>query len=478
MNSQGVIVVTYEKELEALHRVIPIAYSEDNGATWTTQFEIDSLDMSEGSGFLQSADITFSAAAAQFFWQGIDPLATSYNEEMFWIPEDIANTPEINGEGISSTTGTDYTEGALTHVGKWVVALAISFDNSILGCPGLGYIWYDGANFNFPVDVDPAWAAGYYYDAGSVLHTSEASKPEMATGNRLFMVMESNNGAYTNISFKATVTDLNPSSETFLYTSGGGPSGMDKYADIEVWPLKQEFIADHATDPDVSAKADRVAAVYVQGGDVKCSYSINGGDAWTVGTVAAGAGYPCVYVTSDLVHCAYVKEGNLFLTNSTDGTTWTTPVQINDQAGTVAAQPGSVAIGAAGVIWTDSRNGENDIYFEYVDIEPPEQFPELVITAVNSGIHVSATIKNEGDIDAADVIWEIKVVGGIFGRINEVANGTIDSLAVGAEETVLTDDIILGWGAVAISVTASCEGSSVSVNKDGKHFIIFTKVNA
>jgi hypothetical protein len=480
MNSQGVIVVAYEKEIEALNRIIPVAYSDDKGASWTTQFEFDSTDFQEGSGFLQSVDIKYSPAAQQFFWQAIDPLATSYNEELAWIPGDIAGATEATWYGISGQSATGYTEGGLTVVGKWVVGLTISDDFGFIRTPGLGYMWYDEATttVKFPVDVDPAWAAGYYYDGQSVLHTASASQPELATGNRLYMVMQSDNGVYSNISFKTTVTDLTPSSPTFLFTSGGGPSGMDKYADIEVWPLKQEYVADHATDPDVSAKADKVAVVYVQGGDVKCSYSTNGGDAWSVGTVATGAGYPCVYVTSEKIHCAYVKEGNLFLTNSTDGTTWTTPVQMNDQAGTVAAQEGTVDLGAAGLVWTDSRNGENDIYFEYVNIEPPQQYPKLIITAVNSGIHVSATIKNEGDIDAANVAWEIKVVGGIFGRINEVANGTIDSLAVGAEETVATDDIIIGWGAVAISVTASCEGSSVIENRDGKHYIIYTKVTA
>ena len=60
----------------------------------------------------------------------------------------------------------------------------------------------------------------------------------MATGqNRMYMVMESYNETddITRISYKATYTDLDPESDTFLFISGGGPGGMDKHADIEVW---------------------------------------------------------------------------------------------------------------------------------------------------------------------------------------------------------------------------------------------------
>jgi len=292
------------------------------------------------------------------------------------------------------------------------------------------------------------------------------------------MVMESFNGVSSNISFKATVTDLDPSSETFLYTSGGGPSDMDKYADIEVWPLKQEYVAVGATDPDIAAKGDVVAVVYMQGGDVKCSASTNGGDSWTVTTVATGAGYPAVYVTKDTIYAAYVKEGNLYyVTSSDNGATWGTPTQVNDVADTVAAQPGSAEIGAAGFIWTDTRNsGNKDIYIDYMEIEPPVKLPKLVVNSIKGGIGVSAKIGNIGKAAATNVEWTIHVTGGLLGRINVTESGAIASLAVDGEDGGKTD-MILGLGTIAIKVIATCdEGSTTTQSKDGTQFLFWTIV--
>ena len=61
-NSDGVIVVTYEKKVDMLSRVIPISYSEDDGASWIIQFEVDSVE-NEGSGYLNSPDVTYSSVA-------------------------------------------------------------------------------------------------------------------------------------------------------------------------------------------------------------------------------------------------------------------------------------------------------------------------------------------------------------------------------------------------------------------------------
>jgi len=483
MNKDGTIVVTYEKENDLSSRVIPVAYSDDDGQTWTIQFEFDSAQFQEGSGILESPDIKYSPKAEQFFWEAIDPLAEMYNEELSWIPGDIANAQTAVWYGISGQDAQDYLQGALTYVGEWLVAFSLETNYEIIDCPGLGYMYYDEGSESvlFPNEVDPGWAAGYYYDGQSVLETAPAIEPELATGkDRIYMVMESDKGEYKNISFKATVTDLDPDSETFLYTSGGGPSGMDKYADIEVWPMKQEYLAFNATDPDVSAKGNTVAVVYTQGGDVKCSASTNDGDDWTVTTtVATGAGYPSVYVTADKIYVAYVQDGNLSLVDSDDdGATWNTPVQINDQDGTVVAEPGTVDIGPLGVIWTDSRNGESDVYFEFKEIDPPIPEPKLELT-INSGwgLGVSAVVKNIGEAVATDVEWTLKVLGGILGLINVEVTDTEASLAVGAELPI-SSGVFFGLGTIEIAVSAECaEEFSATGNTDGTQLIIFTKVN-
>jgi hypothetical protein len=483
INNEGTIVVTYEKAIDSFTRRSPLVYSKDQGQTWTMQFEFDSINFDGGSGYLQSPGISYSAADGKFVWHGIDPFADQYNEELYWVPGDIENATEASGYAISSTGGSDYQEGAITHVGKWAVSIAIHTYASYTNCLGAGYMWYDASipDVLFPVDENAAWAAGYYYDSGSILMTWPASQPEIIVGNDMYFVCQSFNGVYSNISFKATSTDLNPASPTFLFTSGGGPGGMDKYADIEAWPFKQFFIADHATDPEIGAKGDVVAVVYAQDGDVKCRTSIDGGQNWTDGTtVATGAGYPAAYVTEDKIYVAYVKDGNLFYAISSDnGATFGSPIQINDQSGTVVAQSGTVDVGPAGFVWTDNRDGGKDIYYEYMNLEPPVEVPILEITGITGGIGAKATIGNSGAAPATNVVWTITVTGGILGRIDVTGTDTIASIAIGGEDSSAKTKMILGLGAITVQVTATCdEGSTATLTKAGKQLFIFTNIPA
>ena len=59
--------------------------------------------------------------------------------------------------------------------------------------PGLGYFHLNDEEgiIEFPNDVDSGWAAGFYYDGGSILDTNPAYNPEICTSpDRLYLVME------------------------------------------------------------------------------------------------------------------------------------------------------------------------------------------------------------------------------------------------------------------------------------------------
>jgi hypothetical protein len=371
-NADGVIVITYEMAIDVLTRVNPISYSDDEGESWNIQFLIDSAEY-DGSGTTESPDIKYCPEKDEFFFGTIDPLEAEYHVVMSWIPADIAGQTEIPIWMYSWIDSDDYTEGAITYVGEWTIMFNIDTTQGIIDDPALSYYWYsweDEWAYN-PEEIDPEWCAGGYYDGQSVLETAPASKPEMATGaNRIFMVMETydEDEDMTKISYKATYADLDPDSEFFLFQRGGGPGGMDKYADIEVWPF-QEFIALNAADPDVSAAGSTVAVVYSQGGDVKCKASNNDGDTYTETTVATGAGYPCVYVAGSRIYVAYVQDENLYITHSNNlGGSWDTPIRINDEDDSVAEQPGTADIGEYGIVWTDTRDGQLDIFYEYMKL--------------------------------------------------------------------------------------------------------------
>jgi hypothetical protein len=355
---------------------VPVCYSDDDGTTWTMKFLFDSSEFPEGSGVLYRPVIVYDSAADEFFWQAIDPYAAMYNEEMAWIPGDIVGADECLWYGISGSDSSDYIEGTIMYVGEWFVGLSIETTMGFVQIPGLIYLWHDKSTdaILMPSEYNPEWAWGFYYDGQSILETGPALAPSMAAGaDRMYMIMERENetAGRTDLAFKATVTDLDPESDTFLYTLGGGPGDMDKYADIEVWPWQQYLIED-ATDPYIVASGSNVAVFYMQGGSVYCKYSDDSGDTWDISEVAQSAGYPAAWMSGDVISCVYVQDGNLFKIMSSDGgATWGTPEQVNDVAGTVVAESRTADIDIGGIAWTDSRNGKFDIYFEAIERQYP-----------------------------------------------------------------------------------------------------------
>jgi hypothetical protein len=301
-----------------------------------------------------------------------------------------------------------------------------------------------------------------YFDAQSVTKTAPAKDPDMVNfADRFHTVIQ-----YTNVTtgphivWKEVVPAVQPDYE---YTAF------------------QKRVAD-GSNPAIAAygtNGQNVAIAYVNlTGAVRCVYSIDEGVTWTNSTIAPAGSYPEIYAHRNKFYAAYINEGNLFVINSTDGATWGTPTKINNQDGTVVAEENSVDIHDGGIVWVDSRNTnttDKDIY--YYQLFLPVPAPKLTITITPGfGIGVKAVVKNNGNAVGTDVDWEIKVIGGIFGRINKTASGTIASLAIGAEESI-SSDMILGLGSITITAKAICVDSTAPPQtKDGTQLFIFTSV--
>ena len=169
------------------------------------------------------------------------------------------------------------------------------------------------------------------------------------------------------------------------------------------------------------------------------------------------------------VYCAYVKGGNLYLKVSEDGgVTWGAAEQKNDVDGTVVAEKGAVDICKSGIAFTDTRNGNYDIYYAPYEAIPT---PELAITVLGP---MTMIIKNVGNAPAFNVSWSITVNGGfiILGRSS--SGVLLGLLEPGQEVTVGQNKFLLGFGVIEITYAAWADNAPmVSVSLTAKLLWIF-----
>ncbi|MFO7678110.1 MAG: hypothetical protein R6V50_07010, partial [Thermoplasmatota archaeon] len=198
--------------------------------------------------------------------------------------------------------------------------------------------------------------------------------------------------------------------------------------------------------------------------DIVCYYSSDAGNNWDISYVAVDPAedllYPTIVVYGETATCTFTKNGNLYASSTSDGgATWDTPVQVNDESGTVNSVFRNVDITTDGnILWADNRNTNLDIFHAYVGGGPV--YPILQIGEITGGIgKINAEIKNVGDADATDISWEINVTGGILKRINIQTEDVIPSIPVGETVTVTTEGFIFGLGKIDITVSAHCADS-------------------
>jgi len=352
----GQIVVVFEQKIDIFTQQVPVVYSTDKGQTWNTAYLLDSTAWSEGSGTLGYPDIVYNEHNNTLFLATVDPYAEMYNSHFTWIPGDITiPAPGNRIFGISGTTSEGYLYSAAACTDNFYLTLTSENYPGWERIFGLGWWCYNSS-------THPGTIGGFYYDAQSVHVSAPVAELEMGSNaNQIFIVCETLLDSGTKITIKTNVMD------EVLILSKEQQNGMDKYSDIEQWP--GGYLGD-GTDPDVSGSENKVCAVYVQDGNVKCSYSTcsavyEPGFSWQVSTVETGASTPSVYMAGNTVYCAYVKGGNLYLKISGDaGATWGPAEQRNDVSanGKVIADKGSVAVSKSGIVFTDNRDGKSHIY--------------------------------------------------------------------------------------------------------------------
>jgi hypothetical protein len=460
-NDLGHTIIVYEQEFNKSSKKIPVVYSDDDGYTWTMKFLVDSKDIigEASSGILQYPDIIFNAPNDLLYLSMIDPDAEIYNNEMGFIQGDIANASEASWIGISGSGILGYFYCACACTNNFFLSLTTEDSYDLNQTLGLSWVVYP--DFKFPPVI-----GGFYYDGNSLFQSAPAAQLEMDSNvNQLFSVFETKLDSRTTISIKTNVMNEN------LITSGEKYRLMDKYADPEVMP--SEYLG-FGTDPDVSGSGNKVCVVYRENENVICKSSSTSAVYdpefdWHVSTVERNASAPAVYMEGNNVYCAYVKHGNLYLRISEDsGKTWSDAEQKNDVNGTVVGEKGSVDIGKSGIAFTDTRNGNYDIYFSSYE---PRPSPCLVITDLSP---MKMKIKNVGDVAALNVSWNI-IINGDFIILGRSSSGMIlGALEPGQEITVGKNGLLIGLGHTEITGTTWADNApEVSENIDGVLLLFF-----
>ena len=207
----------------------------------------------------------------------------------------------------------------------------------------------------------------------------------------------------------------------------------------------------YAMYPSVVADNDHVVIVCQSdehiNQDIICLYSSDGGETWNQTYVTSASEddlYPNLVISGDKIVCTFIRNGDIYYTSSEDwGETWKEPIVINDVTGAVSSEWRSSDACENGVVWTDSRDGNNDIYFDnYPGI------PMFDIT-ISGGFGITITVTNIGSASVENIEWSVSISGLVF--IGKESSGSIDVLAPG--ESITVKLLPIGIGSIDISVS-------------------------
>jgi len=337
--------------------------------------------------------------------------------------------------------------------------------------------------------VEDAWA----YGGHSMVGTWNLTAPVVDTPMYSYQSTEAGNAwiyriDYTKTGCTSTAMDIDQTTKyafaIWNYNNAGNKDIYVYESNFGVWSSQQHpkikslsiLSVGNDTYLDIAALSNHVIIVSQRDGDIVAYYSANALSTVNQVTIDTDAVNPRVVFTGEHnATCSFIKDQKVYFSTTVDGgATWTTPEAIDEPENVDVPEEFKAAdVCGFGALW---QQLDGNIYFASIGTLPPLP-PILDITSIKGGMKVSATISNTGGSNATNVIWTMKVTGGLLKLINKTYTDNISTIAVSGGQVIQSTGLILGLGAITITISAVCnEGASKQVTKAGKVLLFFIKI--